>query len=263
MPNQTSIYRLPYIYATEPITEPMERIRYQTLDAQIESLFTFLGDGIITGWEINLDPNDADGKTIILTAGSGVIASIAAATSADTIIDDLSFSAGSDTDHYVYIQSVSNTPQTAIGRITTSITAHSEEQYLLLGKVTVDENGKIKSIDTSSDSGRQELTLLRYLLESISSHVHSSAPGEPDKIDLTNHVKGILSAANIEDLPASKITSGTFGPSVQAPVAMGYVENSFSKIDTKVFLEVRGKKYPAIISNLPFYKKSYVKGASK
>ena len=60
-----------------------------------------------------------------------------------------------------------------------------------------------------------------------------------------------------------EITSGTFGPSVQAPVAMGYVENSFSKIDTKVFLEVRGKKYPAIISNLPFYKKSYVNGASK
>ncbi|MDC3243188.1 glycine cleavage system aminomethyltransferase GcvT [Candidatus Pelagibacter sp.] len=60
-----------------------------------------------------------------------------------------------------------------------------------------------------------------------------------------------------------EITSGTFGPSVQAPVAMGYVENSFSKIDTKVFLEVRGKKYPAIISNLPFYKKNYVKGASK
>jgi len=26
---------------------------------------------------------------------------------------------------------------------------------------------------------------------------------------------------------------------------------------------VRGKKYPASISNLPFYKKSYVKGASK
>jgi aminomethyltransferase len=60
-----------------------------------------------------------------------------------------------------------------------------------------------------------------------------------------------------------EITSGTFGPSVQASVAMGYVENSFSKIDTKIFLEVRGKKYPASISNLPFYKKSYVKGANK
>ena len=60
-----------------------------------------------------------------------------------------------------------------------------------------------------------------------------------------------------------KITSGTFGPSVKAPVAMGYVENSFSGIDTKVFLEVRGKKYPASICNLPFYKKSYVKGVGK
>jgi len=59
-----------------------------------------------------------------------------------------------------------------------------------------------------------------------------------------------------------EITSGTFGPSIQEPIAMGYIESSFSKIDTKIFLEVRGKKYPASISNLPFYKKSYVKGAT-
>ena len=44
---------------------------------------------------------------------------------------------------------------------------------------------------------------------------------------------------------------------------MGYVENEFSKKDTKVFLEVRGKKHPANICVLPFYKKSYVKGATK
>ena len=44
---------------------------------------------------------------------------------------------------------------------------------------------------------------------------------------------------------------------------MGYVENEFSKKDTKVFLEVRGKKHPANICGLPFYKKSYVKGAIK
>ncbi len=59
------------------------------------------------------------------------------------------------------------------------------------------------------------------------------------------------------------ITSGTFGPSVQGPVAMGYIKNAFSKINTKVFLEVRGKKYSASISNLPFYKKNYVKGVNK
>ena len=59
------------------------------------------------------------------------------------------------------------------------------------------------------------------------------------------------------------VTSGTFGPSVQGPVAMGYIKNAFSKINTKVFLEVRGKKYSASISNLPFYKKNYVKGVNK
>ncbi len=68
---------------------------------------------------------------------------------------------------------------------------------------------------------------------------------------------------NQSDLHIGEITSGTFGPSVNGPVAMGYVENEFSKKDTKVFLEVRGKKYPANICGLPFYKKSYVKGANK
>ena len=68
---------------------------------------------------------------------------------------------------------------------------------------------------------------------------------------------------NDTELLIGKITSGTFGPSVNGPVAMGYVENEFSKKDTKVLLEVRGKKYPASICGLPFYKKNYVKGLNK
>ena len=67
---------------------------------------------------------------------------------------------------------------------------------------------------------------------------------------------------NQSDLHIGEITSGTFGPSVNGPVAMGYVENEFSKKDTKIFLEVRGKKHPANICGLPFYKKSYVKGVN-
>ena len=55
------------------------------------------------------------------------------------------------------------------------------------------------------------------------------------------------------------ITSGTFGPSVNGSIAMGYVKLNFSKPETKVFLEVRGKKHEAKISELPFYKKSYVR----
>ena len=59
-----------------------------------------------------------------------------------------------------------------------------------------------------------------------------------------------------------EVTSGTFGPSVNGPIAMGFIDKNFSKKETKIFLEVRGKKYPANICGLPFYKKSYVKGVN-
>ena len=42
--------------------------------------------------------------------------------------------------------------------------------------------------------------------------------------------------------------------------AMGYVEKQYATLNTKLFLEVRGKKIPANVCNLPFYKKNYVKG---
>ena len=55
------------------------------------------------------------------------------------------------------------------------------------------------------------------------------------------------------------ITSGTFGPSVNASVAMGYINSKFIKTGTKIKLEVRGKKYGGKVTELPFFKKSYVK----
>jgi aminomethyltransferase len=62
-----------------------------------------------------------------------------------------------------------------------------------------------------------------------------------------------------EDKEIGTITSGTFGPSVNASVAMGYVSSNFSQIGTIIKLEVRGKKYEAKVAELPFYKKSYAK----
>ena len=55
------------------------------------------------------------------------------------------------------------------------------------------------------------------------------------------------------------VTSGTFGPSINSSIAMGYVKYSFSKTGNKILLEVRGKKHYARVSELPFYKKKYVR----
>ena len=72
--------------------------------------------------------------------------------------------------------------------------------------------------------------------------------------------RGETKIFNNKNKEIGKITSGTFGPSVECSIAMGYVENDYCSLNTKIFLEVRGKKVPANICNLPFYKKNYVKG---
>ena len=71
-----------------------------------------------------------------------------------------------------------------------------------------------------------------------------------------------LSNRHDTDTQIGEITSVTFGPSVNGPIAMGYVNKEFSKVDTKILLEVRGKKHPANVCALPFYKKNYVKGVN-
>ena len=54
-----------------------------------------------------------------------------------------------------------------------------------------------------------------------------------------------------------KVTSGGFGPSLNAPVAMGYVESAFAGMGTPVDLLVRGKPLPAIVAPTPFVPHNY------
>jgi aminomethyltransferase len=53
------------------------------------------------------------------------------------------------------------------------------------------------------------------------------------------------------------ITSGSYGPTVGGPIAMGYVEIGHAKVGTEVELMVRGKGRPAKIVALPFVEKHF------
>ncbi|MCG2629574.1 glycine cleavage system aminomethyltransferase GcvT [Bradyrhizobium sp. WYCCWR 13023] len=54
-----------------------------------------------------------------------------------------------------------------------------------------------------------------------------------------------------------KVTSGGFGPSLNAPVAMGYVPTALSAFGTKLFAEVRGQRLPLTVAAMPFVKNTY------
>jgi aminomethyltransferase len=53
------------------------------------------------------------------------------------------------------------------------------------------------------------------------------------------------------------VTSGGFGPSVEAPIAMGYVPRAYADIGTKLDGEVRGKRLPVTVAALPFQPTTY------
>jgi aminomethyltransferase len=59
--------------------------------------------------------------------------------------------------------------------------------------------------------------------------------------------------------PIGKVTSGGFGPSVNGPIAMGYVATPHSVPGTRVQLVVRGKRLPAEIVALPFIPHRYLR----
>ncbi|TNE38510.1 MAG: glycine cleavage system aminomethyltransferase GcvT [Alphaproteobacteria bacterium] len=57
-----------------------------------------------------------------------------------------------------------------------------------------------------------------------------------------------------------EVTSGGFGPTMGAPVAMGYVPLEQSAIGTKINLLVRGKARPAEVVKMPFVEQRYYRG---
>ncbi len=56
---------------------------------------------------------------------------------------------------------------------------------------------------------------------------------------------------------AGIVTSGSFGPSLNGPVAMGYVRKDLAADGTKLTLVVRGKAIPATVAPLPFIPHRY------
>ncbi|KTT20568.1 hypothetical protein SB14R_23000, partial [Pseudomonas oryzihabitans] len=55
-------------------------------------------------------------------------------------------------------------------------------------------------------------------------------------------------------------TSGGFGPTLGAPVAMGYVDSAFAALDTELFAVVRGKQVPVKVAKTPFVPQRYYRG---
>ena len=69
-----------------------------------------------------------------------------------------------------------------------------------------------------------------------------------------------LFAAEAGGEPVGRVTSGGFGPSLGAPVAMGLLPTGLAAPGTRVFADLRGQRLPLLVSPLPFVPAGFKRG---
>jgi aminomethyltransferase len=58
------------------------------------------------------------------------------------------------------------------------------------------------------------------------------------------------------DESVGRVTSGTFSPSLDRPIAMGYVRRDLAEPGREVTIDIRGSREPARSAKLPFYRRA-------
>ena len=66
-----------------------------------------------------------------------------------------------------------------------------------------------------------------------------------------------LFRASDDNTPVGVVTSGGFSPSLNVPIAVGYVPRDVAVADTRLFAEVRSRRSPVRVSELPFVPTRY------
>jgi len=62
---------------------------------------------------------------------------------------------------------------------------------------------------------------------------------------------------NADGVKIGEVTSGSFGPTVGVPIAMGYVASEYAALETEIYALVRGKQLPMVVSKAPFIEQRY------
>jgi aminomethyltransferase len=82
------------------------------------------------------------------------------------------------------------------------------------------------------------------------------------KMDGRQIARGHTIMQNTDGKVIGEVTSGTFSPSLQLPIAMGYVDSAYAKLGTAVMAVVRDQPVPATVAPLPFVPYKYYRSPS-
>ena len=189
---RTNKYNMGYFEQEDVTSSVVEMQRWETLDAQISGLFSILGDGVVEGWNILA----SGGLSIAVTPGKGHVNFVSVESESNVLVDNLIPS----TRNYVYatLTTSSYWDQSVNFQI---FTTSSQPDALLLGYVDTDAN-TITSINQDDMSSLGFITLINQF---VSAHRHVGGTNNPQPVNLSTEVQGILNQRNMPELDASVI----------------------------------------------------------
>ncbi len=73
-------------------------------------------------------------------------------------------------------------------------------------------------------------------------------------------VRGPATLENMDGQHIGQVTSGLLSPSLNQPIAMGYVQPDYAAVGTELFALVRGKPVPMVVVATPLVPTHYYRG---
>ena len=172
--------------------------RFVLIDKQLYGLYSIFGNGVIEGWSVtDGGVGQEDGISVNISNGLGIINFIASQTDLPGDLVNIPPNSVS----YIYAILTGNTTRTRAISFNRSTSPFSSSNAILLAKVVTSSNA-VAIIDNTV---RDLISFEQIIQDKIDEHKHR---GTPSKIDLQEEVKNQLPGSRIENIDASKITSG-------------------------------------------------------
>ena len=194
----TDTYHLGSVVAGEPLNPLEDSRRFLVIDRQLLGLFQVFGNGIVTGWELS----SAGGLQVGISPGRGHVDFFSGVTTDVRTVTVLPNAV-----NYIYVQSQVSTGFDRNVQFLSSVVLPVDQ--VILGAVTTN-SVTITSFDLSQ---RTDISFIEEIKSLINQHRHRGGSTNPTKIDLSKEVMGQLPGFRIDNIDASKVTTGVLNPS--------------------------------------------------
>jgi hypothetical protein len=172
--------------------------RFVLIDKQLYGLYSIFGNGVIEGWSVtDGGTSQEEGITVNISTGLGIINFIASQTDLPGSVINIPPNSVS----YIYAVLTGSSTRTRVINFNRTSTLSAGSNAILLAKVVTSSN----AVSVIDNTIRDLISFEQVIQDKIDEHRHR---GTPSKIDLQEEVKNQLPGARIENLDASKITSG-------------------------------------------------------